>query len=337
MEKIKDILNENYDIKALEVEKIKNVYKVRTEDGFRCFKASKYDIRQFSFIVSSISHLSERGFEGILPVYNTKDNRKFIKLDNRYGFMCDWINSREASFKNPVELKKCVETLSNLHLSSRGFNGGEISRVRRFYGRWIEKFRKRCNELIYFKALITAKDKKTEFDNIYLKYFDIHYRQALDTIRNLEASKYYEIMKEHERLREICHHDTANHNFLITEESKIVMIDFDYCVFDTHLHDLGSIMIRNLKYDNWDSDLLEFILNIYGKKIPVNREELYLVSCFMKFPQDFWQVGLQYYVEKQPWDEDFFTRKLTRTVLDSKRRMEFIDKFQSDILEGFYV
>lgn len=337
MENLKNILNENYDINALEVEKIKNVYKVKTEEGYKCFKASKYDIRQFGFIISVIDYLRIKGFEGVLPIYSTRNGEKFIKVDNKYGFMCDWINSRESSFKNPIELKKCVESLSKLHLSSRGFNGEGIPGVRRYYGKWIDKFNKRSNELLYFKALITSKDKKSEFDNIYLKYFDIHYKQSLQSIRNIEASNYLEVMGEHELLGEICHHDTANHNFLITENFKTVMIDFDYCIFDTHLHDLGSILIRNLKYDNWERDIFEYILNLYSREIPVSREELYIVSCFMKFPQDFWQVGLQYYIEKQPWNEDFFVRKLTRTVLDSKNRMEFIENLQSDILEGCYV
>lgn len=337
MDNIKDIIRENYGIVVLGVEKIKNVYKVKTENGLKCFKASKYDVRQFDFIINSVEHLTNKGFKGVLPIYKTLDGRKYVKTDTGYGFLCDWIESREASFKNPVELKKCVETLSELHLTSRDFKMEDIPRVRKYYGRWQEKFSKRCNELIYFKALIASKEKRTEFDNIYLKYFDIHYRQGLRAISDIEGSRYKEIMKEHELLAGLCHHDTANHNFLVTGDFNIKMIDFDYCIFDTHLHDLGSIIIRNLKYDNWERDILKFILEVYQNKIPLSRDELYIILCFMEFPQDFWQVGLQYYVEKQPWEEEFFLRKLNRTVLDSKNRMEFIEDLKINILEGYYV
>jgi hypothetical protein len=54
----------------------------------------------------------------------------------------------------------------------------------------------------------------------------------------------------------------------------------------------------------------------------------------MEFPQDFWQVGFQYYVEKQPWSEEFFVKKLRRITEDSKDRMDYIEEFQLSILEG---
>jgi len=75
-------------------------------------------------------------------------------------------------------------------------------------------------------------------------------------------------------------------------------------------------------------------LDIYSKNIYIDDDELYLIFCFMEFPQDFWQVGLQYYVEKQPWGEEFFIKKLNRIVGDSVDRMEFLRDFETSFLEG---
>lgn len=47
-----------------------------------------------------------------------------------------------------------------------------------------------------------------------------------------------------------CHHDYANHNILIDSENQIYIIDFDYCMLDTKLHDLASILIRVMKMAN---------------------------------------------------------------------------------------
>ncbi|TDT62315.1 CotS family spore coat protein [Fonticella tunisiensis] len=334
MEELKKLLESSYNIEILSIEKIKNVYKIKTEDGYKCLKFSKYDINQFNFIISAIDHLLRRGFKNILPPYSTQKGDKYIKLDGGYGFLTDWIESREANFKNSAELKLCVKTLAEFHLSSRGFDFPEGAKGRNYYGRWIRKFKKRCDELLYFKALIKSKDSLSQFDNIYLKYFDVHYKQALKAIKDLEESNYLEIMKGHQALGGFCHHDTANHNFLITDDFIAFMIDFDYCIFDSHLHDLSSIIIRNLKYGNWDFERLQFILDIYSEFIPVNIEEQYLIFCFMEFPQDFWQVGLQYYIEKQPWGEDFFIKKLNRIVGDSRDRIDFIEKFRASLMEG---
>ncbi len=334
MEELKNRLQREYHIEIGSMEKIKNSYRLSTPQGFMCFKESRYDQSQFQFIISSIEHVLSNGFQSALPFYETAEGRSFIKTDKGYGFMCSWINSREADFKNPVELRLCLSTLAQFHLCSRGA-AQEAPGCRSLLGKWIERFKKRCDQLLYFKALISLKEKKSQFDSIYLRSFDLHYRQALKTIRDLENSSYLTLMEEQGKLMELCHHDTANHNFLITPDCSMFMIDFDYCIKDSHLHDLASIVIRNMKYGNWNTETLEFVLEGYTAWIPVSEEELYTVFCFMEFPQDFWQIGLQYYVEKQPWEEDFFIRKLSRLVEDSRERMEFLKEFEAMFLEGY--
>jgi CotS family spore coat protein len=329
MDELKNILEQNYSLKIKDIEKVKNAYKVETEEGYKCFKVTKYGIELFTFITNAIQHLLDKGFKGVLPFYITNEGKKFIEIGQGYGFLCDWVESREADFKNPVELKLCVETLSNLHLTSRGFNLELGAKGRRNYGKWIDKFQKRCDELLYFKSIIPAKNSHSEFDSIFLKHFNFYYRQSINAIKDLRNSKYFEVMEEHKKLLGFCHHDTANHNFLITPELHVYMIDFDYCILDSHLHDLGSIIIRNLKHGNWNFDTLDYIINIYNQNIPINQDELYIIYCFMEYPQDFWQVGLQYYVEKQPWDEEFFVKKLSRIVKDGKDRIDFLKEYQN--------
>lgn len=334
MENIKEIVEGNYDFAVNNMEQIKNAYKISTNEGYKCLKVSRYELEQFKFIIESIKHLIKKGYSSVLPPYAARNGEDFIKLPWGYGYLCDWIEAREADFKNPVELKLCVDALSDLHYTSRGFSAPQESRGRNYYGKWLKKFRKRCDELLYFKALIKAKDKTSEFDRTYLKYFDIHYRQGLKTLSDIEKSEYFNIMEEHKKLSSLCHHDSANHNFLINKDLNIFMIDFDYCILDTHIHDLSSIIIRNLKYGHWSTYTMEFILEIYSNRIPINEEERYLIFCFMEFPQDFWQIGLQYYVEKQPWGEEFFIKKLRRIVEDSRDRMEFIKELETSFVEG---
>ena len=48
---------------------------------------------------------------------------------------------------------------------------------------------------------------------------------------------------------------------------------------------------------------------------------------FIRFPQAFWQIGLQVYWEQQPWGEEFFLNKLQRYLEDCDEREEFIDSY----------
>lgn len=331
---IKELIESKYNINVNKTDKIKNAYKVESSSGMLCFKQSHYDIRQFTFILGAIQHLIDAGFEFVLPFIETNDGQKYIKTDKGYGFLCRWIDSREADFDNPVELKMCVETLSAMHTLARNYDCTDVPPVRDCTGRWCERFKKRCNDILYFKTQIIGKEEKTEFDSIYMKHLDSYYRQGFKTIRDISKTNYKSIMDNAKEQHEFCHHDTANHNFLITKDLDVYMVDFDYCIMDSHIHDLCSIIIRNMKNGNWNFNTLEYILDIYTKKIPVSYDELCVMFCFMEFPQDFWQVGLQYYVEKQPWNEEFFLRKLKRIVNDSKGRAEFMKRFQSRLMEG---
>ena len=331
MNELKNLIENNYGYTVQSVEKIKNAYKINTDRGIKCFKASKYDINQFEFIIGAITHLMDNKFDGVIDIQPTINNKNYVEFDKRYGFLCDWIDSREANFGNPIELRMCINTLSKLHIASKGFKPKINIGIRNLYGKWIKRFKKRCDELLYFKALITKKDHYSEFDNIYLECFDIHYNQGLKTIKDLERSNYLDIMDIHKSEAGLCHHDTANHNFLITSDLKMYVIDFDYCIFDTHMHDLASIIIRNLKYGNWNVEVMNYIIDIYSKNIPVSDEELFIIFCFMEFPQDFWQVGLQYYVENQAWGDEFFIKKLNRITIDSKERWGFLTTVQKEV------
>lgn len=44
-----------------------------------------------------------------------------------------------------------------------------------------------------------------------------------------------------------CHHDYAHHNILVDDKNELNIIDFDYCILDSHLHDLASLLIRAMK------------------------------------------------------------------------------------------
>ena len=41
-----------------------------------------------------------------------------------------------------------------------------------------------------------------------------------------------------------------------------------------------------------------------------------------------WQVGIQYYWEKQNWGEEFFMTKLKKIIDDREEREEFVEEFE---------
>ncbi len=320
-------IEEGYGFKIRNVDQTKNVYKAETDKGVKCIKKARMSTSYFLFMYSAVNYLYENGFEGVIP-YNTCLDGSICVEDEKYiYYVVDWVESRECKFKNPEDLNAIIKTAADFHDATIGYRVPEGATPRVFYNKWTTKFNKKCIELLEFSKTIEEKEYLDEFDETFAKQLNYFWNQGRESIELLNKSAYSKVSLASQELGEFCHHDMANHNFLRTEEDKIYMIDFDYCIMDTRLHDVASIVIRNMKHGVWDLNKAYFILNEYNKYYALSDADLGVIKAFMVYPQDFWQVGLQYYVEHQPWTMDYFVLRLKRVIEDKEIREKFLKEF----------
>ncbi|MGG7142178.1 CotS family spore coat protein [Clostridium nigeriense] len=324
---IKSEIQDKYMLDIETIEKVKNSYKIKTNDGDYGIKVIKYQYPHFHFILSAIKHLKNRGFNKIPEIINTKDGLEYISLGNNYAYLNKWIDSKSCNYKDLGQLKLASETLGELHNCSEGFTLNRHMKPRIAWFSWIKVFQTRCNEILDFKKRIYQKAYRSEFDEVYLRGIEEELDIAKKAINELRNNKYIEIMEKEVNKRGFCHHDYAHHNVLISKDREVNIIDFDYCILDTHIHDLASLLIRSMKDGSWSRDKAYFILNSYSNTHSLFDEEVRLIKGFIMFPQGFWQIGLQYYWEQQPWGEDFLVNKLNKYLKDRENRESFLDNF----------
>lgn len=324
---LKKTLEKNYLLEIVNIEKVKNTYKIETKEGDYCIKIVKYQYPHFSFIFSAIKHLQDKGFEKIPEIINTRDNSGYIELYGNYAYLTKWIPSRTSRYDDLDELKRVSEKLGELHKCSEGFILDKGMKPRIGWYSWIKVFETRCEEILDFKKRISQKAYKSEFDKIYLNAIDDELRRGAHSILELKENNYKEIMDKEVIKRGFCHHDFAHHNILIDQNNCINIIDFDYCILDSHLHDVASLLIRSMKGGDWDIDIANLILNSYSNTHTLYEEELKLIKGFIRFPQGFWQIGLQYYWEQQPWGDEFMINKINKYLKDREDREAFVDTF----------
>ena len=322
------ILKEEYNIEAKEVEKIKGAYRIEAEGKLYCLKIVKYELPHFLFILSAINHLNNNGFEYAPEIMKTVNGREYIVIDVFFAYVTEWLNGREVSYDNPVELSLAARKLAQLHKASQGFVVEEYMKPRVGWFKWLEVYRTRRCEILDFRDRIYAKDYRTSFDSYYLKFMEDALKQCDNAICNLCNSNYDIRMIDEITRNGFCHHDYAHHNILIGENNELNIIDFDYCILDTHLHDLSSLLIRAMKYHKWSDERMKNILTSYHEIYPLKQDEIPIMAAFMEFPQDYWQRGIQYYWEKKSWDEEFFIKKVKAYAEDRKDREEFIERFR---------
>lgn len=329
-EEILSLVSKEYDLKCDRIEKIKNVYKIIGDEDDYCLKVIKYEYSHFIFILSAINHLQNRGFKTTPEIISNINGVKFIKFDNKYAYLTKWILGRESNYDNPIELENATIKLAELHKKSEGFNITKEMKPRIGWFSWIKVFSTRRNEILDFQNRIYQKAYKDEFDKFYLSYIDEEIDRANRAIEGLKKSNYYEYMDKQVYRRGFCHHDYANHNIIIDKNYNMNIIDFDYCILDTPIHDLSSLLIRSMKNRRWDVDKGKKIINAYNNVNPLEPGYLSIMKEFIRFPQAFWQIGLQKYWEQQPWDKELFLSKISKYVEDRNDKEEFIDNFSEE-------
>jgi CotS family spore coat protein len=325
---IREVVQNNYNFNIYDIEKIKNVYKIKTLEKELCLKVIKYDLPHFLFILGAIKHLQNNGFEKIPEIIKTKDLQDYIKLENFNSYLTPWVDARESNYDNPVDITTAAIKLAELHLKSRGYVVEEYMNPRIGWFKWIETYKTRKSEILDFKKRITVKEEHTDFDNMYLDNMEDELERCDRAIENLIESEYLVKMNEEINYRGFCHHDFAHHNVLVEKDGSVNLIDFDYAILDSHLHDLSSFLIRRMKNGKWDPDNALQLLDAYNSVYHVDETDIPIICAFMEFPQDYWQVGIQYYWEKQPWGEEFFMKKLSKICEDKEEKQDFIDEFR---------
>jgi CotS family spore coat protein len=328
IEELKTLVKDKYSLIIKDIEKIKNVYRIETENEMYCLKIINYDFKHFLFIVGAIKHLQTNGFQKIPEIISTNDNKDYIAIDKKFAYLTPWLNARECNYDNPVEIKLSTSKLADLHKKSLNFKVTPEMKPRIGWLKWIETYKTREREILDFKRRIYEKETFTEFDENYLKIMEEELSRSSRSITNLWKSDYIDKMKEEIKHRGLCHHDYAHHNVLIEKSGEVNIIDFDYCILDTHLHDLSSLLIRRMKNSKWSIDNALFILDEYDATNPIYKSDIEVMAAFMEFPQEYWQTGIQYYWEKKNWGEEFFLKKLQKISEDRVDRQNFIYKFK---------
>ena len=321
---LKNLIEDNYEITVLNIMKCKNVYKIIGVEGNFCLKQFKYDFYRLKHILEIFNYLIEESFENILEIIPTLSGRKYVQLNDIYFYMTEWIESRELNYSNVYDVMRASQNIAKLHNYSEGFSPNFKMKADIRWGRWIEIFDKKISDIYNFKKFIQEKERNSIFDKIYLENLDENIFIANESIENLKKYDYEKIVKSHEKKGYICHHDLANHNILIDSRNKIYFIDFDYVILDSFLHDLGSFIARVLKYGRWTTDKFKMIINSYKDVKSLSKNETSLALSFILFPNDFWQLGIQYYCEDINWSEEKFLKRLTRFENDKKSKREFI-------------
>jgi spore coat-associated protein S len=295
----------------------------------KCLKRINYGTQKLLFVYGAKEHLINNGFPYVDKYSVNVDGNPYALVNEDIYTLSEWINGRECDFKNKEDIINASKCLANMHIASKGYEPPENSKLKTDLGRWHHLMEKRVKALDKMNDMGRKKSNKESFDLNYMKAVKFYKDLGRKAIEVLNDSQYDELCDLTKDEKGFCHHDFANHNILISSNGQINIIDFDYCILDSYLHDVGSLLIRKMKGGNWSINNALFVLDAYNVSNRIKQKHIPILAAFIEFPQDYWQIGIQYYWEKQPWSEETFIKKLKKIYDDDENKQDFVRKFSS--------
>jgi CotS family spore coat protein len=248
---------------------------------------------------------------------------------NRYH-LTHYLEGVEADYYRIIDLQAAIRSMALFHrLTSQLINCNESawSIIRYDIGR---EWKQRLTELEICRVR-ASRECDAQWDHShpndlakkYLQIWPECYNQALQAFTELMNSDY-----ECGAPRSICYHDWARHN-LIIHEGIAFLIDFDYMIIDHPVHDRANLMGHYLRLRQWSLHSLNTILENFDRDYPLRSGELNLLRLLLLFPSDYWILGRQYFIEKQPWSLKYYQDQWDRKISLYQQRNRLLTFMES--------
>lgn len=323
-----------FGIKLYSAEQCRGVWRLGTSDGFKYLKRSKLEAPDLHFIYEALEYLIFQNFHHVPRLALSRMGEPFVTHQNHHYLLTNWYFSQELDFGVTNDLKEAARFLARFHLAGQGFIPCREHYWRTCWFGWPVKLENRLGQLQEFRKIALMEKERSTFSRLYLSFFDSYFHQAEACLNALLNSSYYEVALIDSKIKSLCHHDFSSRNLLRSTERQIILVDFDYCLRDLRIHDLINLLIRNLKHHDWDPAICRLILKEYHQIRKLTPEEIQVMYVILGWPQEFWQVGLQYYFEKLPWPSERFLKKLQSKIQAQLLWERFLEEFPKN--NGIY-
>lgn len=320
-------ITREFGLKVFKIDACRKIWRLQTPAGYKYLKRSKLTPADVFFIHDALLYLSQRNFNHVPRLASSQTGNPFVIHKTGLYILTDWYFSYELDFEVLSDLKEAARFMAEFHLAGQGFTPNHPSSARNAWFNWPGNLSDRIIQLRDFRQLAHNERETSPFSRLYYEHFDPFYRQAIASHQALLRSPYLEVAQAESKKKRLCHHDYSGRNLLRTFNNQLVLVDFDYCLRDIRVHDLLNLMIRNLKHTDWNGESCRIILKEYQKIDRLAPEELEVLRILAHWPQDFWQVGHQYYLEKLPWPMERFVKKLQRKIHSREAREKFLKDF----------
>lgn len=309
-----------YGIEVEDIQPVGRILRIATDKGFKALKRVRYDESKINLMHGLLEHLAQQGFDRIPRLVRNQYNTHYIRRENDYYLVADWVEGRPCNFNDQTELLQAVEELARFHRLAVGMETEGLKTP----GDWISKFETRKAELEQFHDLAERAERKKVFHQLYVDHYPYFVEQANTSLELLRGSAYLELWENAQQRGAICHRNFIEENLVVDKKDRIHLLNFDYAGIDLPVYDIGSLLQKIMIRNKWDFDLGLAILQAYESVNPLNSAELEVLLAVMYFPHQTWVCAGRYYKKQKGLTEKALIRQFKNIIHAKKAKESFL-------------
>ena len=316
---------EQYDLEVLRSYGGRGGIMLETKDGLKMIKEFAGSRAKLPLEQRVLGILAERGVCAVDQVQANKEGELVTIGDYETPYIIkDWPPGRECDPKNEEELLKSMRLLARVHRELRGVLRTEGAERRRIQGAdRSEELEKHNREMKRARNFIRTRQKKGEFELLYLQCAETIFQNGADALELLKTSGSEKLYQQAVDGEHLCHGEYVHHNILL-QRQETTLVNFSRFEINVQMNDVSQFLRKIMEKHNWNGGLAERMLTAYERERPLSGEERAYLAASLCYPEKAWKLVHHYYHTNKAWVPEKSAEKLQVFLAQNERRKKMV-------------
>ena len=321
----RDNILEQYEIAVNSTRKTRGAILCSTDKGVFLMREVGVSEKRLPALIELYEYFMDYGYQTIdMPVKNREGDYVTKGFDGSIYMLRRMPPGRECDPKNEEELLKSMRLLARVHRELRGVLRTEGAERRRILGAdRSEELEKHNREMKRARNFIRTRQKKGEFELLYLQCAETIFQNGADALELLKASGSEKLYQQAVDGEHLCHGEYVHHNILL-QRQETALVNFSRFEINVQMNDVSQFLRKIMEKHNWNGGLAERMLTAYERERPLSGEERAYLAASLCYPEKAWKLVHHYYHTNKAWVPEKSAEKLQVFLAQNERRKKMV-------------
>lgn len=315
---------EQYEIEVRSTTKGRGALICDTDKGTMLLKEFHGSKERAKFLYDILEFLCGRGLpaETIVPA---REGEVFAKdeINDTIYLLKNGYFGKECDVRNRDDILSAVRKIAEFHILTKGYEKEIPDFLKADKNSLLVEYERHNRELNKVKNYIRNKNKKNDFEMLFMKVYESYKTQANEVTKQLKS--HMESLNEDltARMWGISHGECNQHN-VIFSQGEWVLVNLEKISYDVMVMDLANFVRKIMEKHNWNMGLGMELITAYDSVRKLLPEELEQLYFRLAYPQKYWKIANHYCSSNKAWISGRDIEKLQKIIEQETERKQFL-------------